>query len=282
MKNVITLFTIVFFISCSKYGQTKLITTLPKKLEEASGIQKVKGSDLLWMQNDSGNKSKIYGVNKKGKIKRVVDIKAKNHDWEDLTTDNEGNLYIADFGNNRNDRKNLVILKVSNKDLLNKKTVEVEKIKFSYPNQHKFPPKKKNMFFDAESIFWLNNNLYIFTKSRVKKVYGKTRLYKIPAKKGTHVAELISEFNNCNELSCWVTSADISPNGKKIALLSHNKVLVFSDFTTNNFFNGVLVQYDLGFESQKEGVMFKDNNTLYINDEQSHGNGGKVYKLKLN
>lgn len=281
MKNFIILFIIVLFTSCYKYEQTQLIIALPNKLAEASGVEIVKGSNLLWMQNDSGNKNEIYGVNKQGKIIKTINVKAKNNDWEDLTTDNQGNLYIADFGNNKNNRKDLVILKISNQDLLTKKTVEVEKIKFSYPDQYRFPPRKKERFFDAESVFWLNNNLYIFTKSRVKKLYGKTRLYKIPAKKGTYVAEFISEFNTCNNKDCWITSADISTNRKKVALLTHDKVLVFSNFTEDNFFNGKLIEYDLGFESQKEGLTFKDDNTLYINDEQAYGKGGKVYKFKL-
>lgn len=281
MKNFIILFIIVLFTSCYKYEQTQLIIALPNKLAEASGVEIVKGSNLLWMQNDSGNKNEIYGVNKQGKIIKTINVKAKNNDWEDLTTDNQGNLYIADFGNNKNNRKDLVILKISNQDLLTKKTVEVEKIKFSYPDQYRFPPRKKERFFDAESVFWLNNNLYIFTKSRVKKLYGKTRLYKIPAKKGTYVAEFISEFNTCNNKDCWITSADISPNRKKVALLTHDKVLVFSNFTEDNFFNGKLIEYDLGFASQKEGLTFKDDNTLYINDEQAYGKGGKVYKFKL-
>lgn len=282
MKNILKIIAILVFASCSKYGKTKLVSELPKKLNEASGIEIVKNSNLLWMQNDSGNKSEIYGLNTKGKIKKTIDIKAKNNDWEDLTTDEQGNLYIADFGNNANTRKNLTILKITNKDLINKKTVEVEKIKFSYPNQHKFPPKKKDRFFDAESIFWHNNYLYIFTKSRVKNNYGKTQLYKIPAKKGTHIAQFISEFNTCNNLSCWITSASISPNRKKIALLNHTKVLVFSNFTGDNFFNGKLTEYDLGFESQKEGLTFKNDAVLYISDEKANGKGGNLYEFKIN
>ncbi|MGB1043378.1 MAG: hypothetical protein ACPGU6_08290, partial [Tenacibaculum sp.] len=140
------------------------------------------------MLNDSGNSPKIYGVSKKGKIKKELLIQAKNKDWEDITTDSIGNIYIADFGNNMNDRKRLVILKVNHQDL-GSKNGEVERIQFSYPNQTKFPPKKKKRFFDAESLLYANGYLYIFTKSRVKHKYGKTSLYRVPAKAGKHIAE---------------------------------------------------------------------------------------------
>jgi hypothetical protein len=64
-------------ISCQNFGQLTILADLPNSLEEVSGIQKIKGSDLLWMLNDSGNKPIIYGVDTKGKIIREVAIKAK-------------------------------------------------------------------------------------------------------------------------------------------------------------------------------------------------------------
>lgn len=272
----------LFFISCTNYGQAEFIADLPKKLDEVSGITTVKGSDLLWMHNDSGNKSELYGVATNGKIKRVVKVKAKNHDWEDITSDEEGNLYIGDFGNNNNTRKNLVVLKIKYQDLLNKSSVTVEKIKFSYPNQHKFPPKKKDRFFDAESFFYANGSLYIFTKSRVKNNFGKTSLYKIPASKGKYSAQFISDFTTCTSLNCAITSAAISPNKKRIALINHQSILVFSNAKSNDFFQGSFQEIKLGFTSQKEGITFIDNNTILFNDESAHGTGGNLYSYSLN
>ena len=137
------------------------------------------------------------------------------------------------------------------------------------------------MYFDCEAFFHYNDSLYLFTKSRVKNDFGKTHLYKIPAKKGNHTAEFISSFSSCTDLLCWVTSADISLDGKQVALLTQKSVLIFSNFTSDDFFNGTVKSYDFNFESQKEGVCFKDKNTLYITDEKSHGAGGNLYELKL-
>lgn len=253
---------------------------MPKDLEEVSGNEFIADSNLIWMANDSGNKSELFAISEKGKVIKVVDVKAKNHDWEDLASDKDGNLYIGDFGNNNNKRKNLVILKIEKKDL-EKEDADVEKIKFKYPNQKKYPPKKKNRFFDTESFFFFKGNLYIFTKSRVKKEYGKTFLYKIPAKKGDYVAELIGEYENCNDNECWITSADISPNGKKMVLLSQQNILVFSNFLGDDFLSGNVREIKLTYSSQKEGVCFKDDNTLLITDEKTRGSGGNLYELKL-
>jgi hypothetical protein len=282
LKKIFFLFTVICLLSCTNFGELKLISNLSKSLEEVSGTEVVSNSKLIWMLNDRGNKSKIYGVSKKGKIVKVIKVNAKNNDWEDLTSDEKGNLYIGDFGNNESRRKNLAILKVNAKDLLSSKKVEVEKIRFYYPNQTNFPPKSKQLFFDAESFFFHKNSFYIFTKSRVKSKFGKTALYKIPATKGNHKAEFISDFNSCDEMNCWITSADISNDGKKVALLSPSSVLIFSDYNKDDFLSGKLTKMPFNYNSQKEGITFKDNNTILITDEKAHGVGGCLYELKIN
>lgn len=281
MKKCFLLFLFIC-LSCNDFGSLKLISNLSKNLEEVSGTEIVEKSKLIWMLNDGGNKSKIYGVSKKGKIIRDISIKAKNNDWEDLTSDENGNLYIGDFGNNYSKRKNLAILKIKHKDLSSSKKVHVEKIKFYYPNQSKFPPKKKKLYFDSEAFFYYKNAFYIFTKSRVKDKFGKTSLYKVPAKKGNHEAEFISEFDNGKTMDSWVTSADISKDGSKVALLTPASVLIFTNYKSDNFLSGDVKKIALKQISQKEGVAFKNKNTLLITDEKAHGVGGNFYELSIN
>lgn len=272
----------LLFTNCAvNYGQLKPVCHLSSSLKEVSGIETVANSDLIWMVNDSGNSPEVFGVNLNGKIISSVKIQQKNKDWEDLTKDKEGNLYIGDFGNNDNTRKHLKIYKVSNFDLLNKKNIVPEKISFHFPEQKKFPPKKKKRYFDVESFFHHNGYLYLFTKSRVKSDYGKTNLYRIPATPGKHTATFISSFTTCNEMNCWITSAAISPDGKKVVLLSHKNVWQFTNFKGDDFFNGTLKKFDLEHSSQKESICFRDNNSVYIADEYSHGNGRNLYVFIL-
>ena len=280
MKKISSLFSFLLFISCQNFGQLTLLDDLPKKLKEVSGIEITTGSDLIWMINDSGNKAKLYGISKNGKISKEISVKTKNNDWEDLTSDEEGNIYIGDFGNNESDRKNLRVLKI-NKKYLSKRKAKVERIRFEYENQKDFSPKKKKMLFDAEAFFYFNKNIYVFTKSRVKNKYGKTFLYRFPAEKGNHVAQLIGEYKNCKELSCWITSADISQDGKKVVLLSQKNILIFTDFKEDNFLEGSVKEIELLNNTQKEAICFIDNNTLLLTDEKSGGEGGNLYQLKI-
>lgn len=281
MKKIAVLFSMFLLLCCQNFGQLNMIADLPKALNEVSGNEVIAGSKIIWSITDGGNQPKLYGISEKGKIKKVIYVKTKNRDWEDLTSDEEGNIYIGDFGNNNSRRKNLKILKIDKK-YLNKKNAEVEVIKFEYENQYKFPPKKKDLFFDAESFFYFKKHFYIFTKSRVKKAYGKTSLYKLPATKGKQKAKLIGEFDNGKKNDAWITSADISDDGKKVVLLSQKNILIFTDFKNDNFLSGKVKEIVFEqHESQKEGICFKNNNTLLITDEKAGGKGGNLYQLKI-
>lgn len=279
--NKFLILIIFLYASCSS-KEFKSAIDLPSDLKEVSGTEIVVNSDLIWMVNDSGNKPILFGLNTKGEIKKELEIEAKNHDWEDLASDPEGNIYIGDFGNNESKRKNLAILKVSASNLQSDASVAIERISFKYPDQEKFPPKKKKRYFDCEAFFYHNNSFYLFTKSRVKDDFGKTSVYKIPAKPGTHEAQLLGSYSNCSDLRCWITAADISNDGKKMVLLNQKSVLLFTNFKGNDFFNGTIKEFPFSYESQKEGISFKDDNTVYITDEKAHGAGGNVYEFSLN
>jgi len=281
MKKITILLNIFILVSCQNFGQLKVLGELPGGLKEISGNEIIAGSDLIWIHEDGGNKSEIFAIDSNGKIIKELDINEKNSDWEDITSDEFGNLYIGDFGNNYSERKHLKILKI-NKEDLDKKEAEVEEIEFEYEDQDKFPTKKKDRFFDAESFFYFKNNFYVFTKSRVKDEYGKTSLYKFPAKKGKHVAKKIGDFNNGKESNSWITAADISDDGNKVVLLSKKNILVFTGFKNDNFLSGKVQNIALEHQSQKEGVCFKDNNTLIITDEKSGKEGGFLYEFKIN
>lgn len=281
MKKTSIILLIHIFTSCNS-GLLNIKADLPKSLNEVSGTETTTKSSLIWMLNDSGNSPTLYGVSNKGVIKTKVKVKAKNNDWEDLTSDDDGNIYIGDFGNNQNARKNLAVLKIDANDLNSNKTVKIDRISFIYDNQDQFPPKSKNMYFDCEAFFYFKNNLYLFTKSRVKGNYGKTNLYKIPAKPGNFTAKYMASFTTCEDSQCWVTAADISNDGKQVALLTQKGVWLFSHFKADDFFNGTFKTYAFDFESQKEGVCFKNNKTLYITDENAHGGKGNLYEMSLN
>ena len=276
-----------FFLSFCTTHQSKIdfseVFDLPKKIKESSGVEVIINSELIWTIQDSGNKPELFGLNNEGKISQICTIKeVENIDWEDLTADSHGNLYIGDFGNNENERRDLCIYKISAADLIKKEVSFSNKISFYYPEQKSFPPKKSSRVFDVEAFFIFENNFYLFTKNRSSKFDGTCELYRVANKPGNHPAELLSRFKTCENFNhCAITSADISPDGKTIALLSSDHVWLFSDFKGVDFFNGKIENIQLPNYTQKEGICFLDNTTLYITDEKDKHTGGKLYKLVL-
>ena len=275
------IFSFLLFTNCENFGRLEVRAKLPQLLEEVSGIQYDAKADAFWMLNDSGNSSSVFLVTEQGDIRKELVINARNKDWEDITQDKKGNLYIGDFGNNRNSRRDLKILKVDVLDLISDEQIEVEEIEFWYPEQEKFPPKKKRRYYDTEAFFEWNGFFYIFTKSRVKNEIGRTFLYQVPNQKGKHKAKLIADFTTCPEERCWITSADITKDGKKVVLLNEKSAWIFTNFKENNFFSGNAKEFSFGHESQKESITFKNNNTIYVADEQRKTSGRNLYFLRL-
>lgn len=285
MKKSFLVICSIVLLACQKQSGSDLkeLYSLPKKLKEVSGIAYFPETKTLYTLEDSGNKNAIYAIDSKGELAKTITISnATNVDWEDITRDKTGNVYIGDFGNNDNERRDLCIYKLP-KNELNHDVAKAEyKISFSYPEQKEFPPKKKEMFYDVEGFFEQGGYFYLFTKNRSKGFDGTAFIYKIRNAAGTQKAVRIGEFKTCNNYNhCVLTSATISPDGKKVALLSHDKVLLFKNFKGDLFHKGTQTEISLNHFSQKEAIVFKDNNTLLIADEKTNKIGGKVYEFRL-
>jgi hypothetical protein len=284
-KHFSLIFIFVMVLSCNQDSSIiKTVFLFPKNLKEVSGISYSSKTNLVWTLEDSGNQNKIYGLNTIGVIGRAITIENTiNVDWEDITQDNDGNLYIGDFGNNDNVRKDLCVYKIAKASLVNNKLLPAYKISFEYPEQVEFPPKKKTLFYDVEGFFEFKNNFYLFTKNRSSKFDGTVFVYKVPNASGFHKAKLIGQFKTCEDFdNCAITSAAISPEGTKVVLLSHSKIWLFENFSSDDFLSGTKTEIDLQHYSQKEAICFKDNTTLLIADERVKKNGGKLYQVSLN
>ncbi len=283
----ISWFFLLFYLAsgCGNFGKLNFLARLPHELEENSGIAYYPESESLWLVEDNGNKDIIYKVDFKGNITKELKVKnAKNHDWEDLTKDGKGNLYIGDFGNNDNDRKNLVIYKLPNPNSESGEKISAQRIKFTYPEQKDFPPGRHEKFFDAEAFFHHGSHIYIITKNRANPFSGEAWIYKVPDRPGDYKAKLLGKIKTCTDRdTCQITSADLSPDGKHIVLLGYGKLWLLSNFDLANddFAQVKLREIDLEVHSQLESACFKDNTTLFLSDEENHMQGRNLYSFAL-
>ncbi|ASK32813.1 hypothetical protein CEY12_18020 [Chryseobacterium sp. T16E-39] len=262
----------------------KVEFSLPKKLEEVSGITLSQDQKTIWVIEDQGNKNMVYGLDRQGKlIKDVLVEDTENNDWEEITKDSKGNIYIGDFGNNDNDRRNLAILKIDLKDPSQNTTKVTQTTKFHYEGQTEFPPKKSNWLYDCEAFVEMNGNFYLFTKNRSKGFDGTFLVFKVPNQKGDFEAKLVGKLKLDGKYNdAAITSASINSKQDQIVLLNHKYVRILSGFTPDNFNTAKIQKIALNHNSQKEAVVFLDDKTLLIADEKAKKVGGNVYLFNIN
>lgn len=217
-------------------------TRLPAALKEVSGMTRLPNGDL-WLLNDSNNPSDLFRLDPATcKVLEVRHLPVKNVDWEDLTHDSKGNLYIGDVGNNRNARKNLRIF------IYNPDSGHLDSIQLAYPDQQSFPPAKaEDWNFNCEALVFFQDSLHLFSKNNFNGNFV-CKHYVLPATPGTYIPELRDSIIIKNRV---VTGAAMSTDGKTLALTGYiigkrlglvpytkASVMFFSDFKGSNFLKG--------------------------------------------
>jgi len=265
------------------YSQSlEKIAKLDSRLKEISGLTFLNDTVLI-AHNDSGNEAVLYFLDLKGKIiHQTLVSNAKNVDWEDISTNGKGTIFIADIGNNANKRKNLKIYCVASDSILYKEETEAKIIELSYEDQKEFPPSHEQLHYDAEALSFYNDSLYIFTKSHSKPFDGLTSCYKLPAKPGTYMLKAIQviQLKERHESFDSVSAAEIL--GDKCYLLTYSGIEVFSLNKNPGIQETFSHEKRISFLklTQKEALTV-NKDFIYIADEHNKTLGGKnLYKLQ--
>ncbi len=232
-------------VEIKKYGK------LDPKLDESSGLCRSPWTQNYLTINDSGGKPELYEIDSSGKLLQTIPVPGtKNVDWEEITTDNKGNVFIGDFGNNSNRRKDLTIYRFNGQN--------TQKITFSYMDQ----VGNAKLEYDCEAFFWHNDSLYLFTKSWEKGV-KTSRLYSLPDTPGHYDLEPKGEIR----LKAQITGAAIDPLSKKFVLMTYGKILFFGIDKETIDFSKPLVCLNIA-KKQTEAITFTTPSKLLFTNEQ--------------
>jgi hypothetical protein len=234
-------------------------------------------SGVFWTLSDSGNKPEIIPVRSDGSLawgNKGITIKgANNYDWEALTGDAEGNMVVADVGNNISNRRQLNLYLFKEPSAQNPEIAEVKTLSFIWPDQKEFPDSE--LKHDCESVFKIRGNIYFLTKHRRDTL---TELWRIDIPKSNEQAKLtkLAQF----DAKGMVTDASVSPDGKSLAILTYRAVWVITlPMTGENFFDGSMSYTPLSpplLSWQIEGCAWLDAQTLLVGSEQ-----GDLFKIPL-
>ena len=274
----VKIFKIIFFLFTSNIIFSQLVVediNLSKKLDETSGLEII--NKQLVTINDSGNDPVLFYINESGNIldERKLNC-CKNNDWESLAADSDY-VYIADFGNNYDTRKNLSIIKIP----IDKSSNEnPEIINFLYPEQKKFKRIYRRSEYDAEALISFGDILLIFTKNKRKKI---TEIYSLPKYGGNFKAQKIGSLNT----ESIVTGADYDKKTNTLVLTStinfdEYYILVINDFSLNNKDHKInMYEIPIG-KTQVEAIKIIDENTFWITSEDERSSSSaRLMKIKL-
>ena len=249
-------------------------------LKEASGLVKSRlWKGVFWTHNDSADEPRIFPIRKNGQIIKPAWMKnyggiripdAVNVDWESITTDDKGNLYIGDFGNNHSTRRDLCIYVVE--EPYPEQTVITntrKKISYYYPEQKRIPSLKNN--YDAEAMFWKKGKLYILTKHRSDTYTSLYRLDSMdPLTKNP--ATLVTLIN----IQGQVSGADISLDARKLAVLTNDAVWIFEvNDESDDYFHGKVSWFPVKIKLA-EAICWDEPELIIISEKR------RLYKLEEN
>lgn len=264
--------------ACSKPSPTGV--AVERSVREPSGVTASPShANVFWVHGDSGTGNWLFAIDRSGEVLSRLRVKgAQNVDWEDITHDDRGNLWLGDIGNNDSGRRDLAVHRIPEPDPradADELAVDLS-VRFSYPEQTEFGNKLAD--FDAESLFWWAGQLWLLTKHRSDDF---TRLYRFPSLTGDAVElEQVASFDLGasfqSELKPWsgqATAAEVAPDGKHWALLSYDAAFVFELPPSGNgaelFARQVTrINFDQDHTGQVEALTWDGAELLIINEER--------------
>jgi len=253
-------------------ADTPYAMIVPKAISESSGLtMSCNFLGVMWTLNDSGDSARIFAItvdgeavrpeNDAGPYKGIKVLNARNVDWEDIAADDDGNLIIGACGNHKIPRRDLALYVIKEPNpRLTKATSVIKKIRFRYPDQTDFTLAINN--FDCEAVFAWGGKYYLLTKHRTN---TRTQLYRFDDidEEQENVLTLVGDY----DIGGMVTAADVSTDGKRLAVLTYNAVWVFAiSGGDDNFLQGKASRCTIAM-GQCEAICF-DGNDLIVSSEQ--------------
>lgn len=262
---------------------------LPASLAEASGIARdPRRDDLFWLHNDSGNDPVLFAVDTTGALAgSAVITGASNRDPEDLAVarcQDGWCLYYGDIGDNQAVHEEIYVHRLPLPALPSDAAVPTEPVSplMTYTMRYAGGARDAEaLFIDAE-----RGELGIVTKGREGVIeLHVANLQTLEAADGPVVLERVGRLDlpPAESTSDWVTAADLSPDGSRLAVRSYSTLYLF-DWAGSEMFDTLTTPASASLvpalEPQGEGVAFaNDGSRLYLASEQREARPPRLSRI---
>lgn len=218
----------------------------PELVEVSGLVESINNPGFLWVHNDSGDKARLFLIDKQGKQKATIWLaNATNRDWEDIAIgpgpeEGKSYLYVGDIGDNDQKYAFKHIYRIEEPIIDLKATsdttiIRVDQIEFQLPDGPQ----------DTELLMIDPGTRDLYTVSKRKK---KVNIYRLPYPQSTTspiTAEIALEdrdfskvdgksisqqggetlINGYNSQYYYqIVAGDISPNGREVLIKSYSAV----------------------------------------------------------
>jgi hypothetical protein len=183
-------------------------------IRECSGlIASRQHKGVFWTHNDSGNAASIFAITRDGALIREYPVAAAtNTDWEDIALDDAGHLYLADTGNNSGSRPQVQVLRIDEPDPRAPLRGAPAPLRVQTFWRLNYPKKP----FDCESLFVLDGKAYLIAKRLNASPAEIFRFDLTPTPRPV----TLERVTDLPDVRAPVTAADVSPDGKRLAVLT--------------------------------------------------------------
>lgn len=187
----------------------------PLAITESSGLVPCRGStNTFWTHND-GRRRTLYAITRTGQPIAEFFVDAPLvEDWEDIARDGDGNLYLADIGNNDARRNRLAVHQFAEPDPQKPGTA----VTVTRSWQLTFPNKP----FDCESLFIWKEYGYVISKV-FKDEQAEIYRFSLATTKESVLLEFVAKL----PVTSPVTGADVSPDGQMLGMVCKNGAYLF-------------------------------------------------------
>ena len=217
---------------------------LDQRLGEISGIAASRThADVLWMANDGGNDAALYAVSRRGRVLARFAIEGvANTDWEDLAAfelDGKRYVLVADTGDNGGLRRTLQLHAIEEPKRLDDATLRP-----AWSIAFRWPGGARDC--EAVAVDAARREVLLVSKKR-----HPAELYAVPldARRDTQVARRIATLAGIPQVSerlrrahamrsrldGQVTAADLSPDGRSLALMTYGHLVVYRRASGDNW-----------------------------------------------